>query len=180
LVCGERERFGQGVQQLPEREPVKECGELGRRFDRCRGHVLVAGGVHELLLTTKSLVSRTNREAVAGAGVVAGHGLDQTAFQHALDQADVDRFGLQSAAAGVVDGLGVVSAEEAKQPVDLPHLGPGQGVVQSCGGVGAHVRSVRGCRAVQRIQVTGRRGGQLGRQVCGVGVAAPGPTTGGP
>jgi hypothetical protein len=95
------------------------------------------------------------------------------AGEHPFDQSDVDRLGVQGAPAGRLDPVGAVAADQAEQPVDLAHLGPGQRVVEHRGGVGANGGAVRGGAAGQRVDIAQRVGGGLGGQIGRVGVAAP-------
>ena len=61
---GQREPFGQGVEQLAELEPAHQRfefrGHLDRLGRRCR---IRAGRAHDGLLTAKSVLARTNRDA---------------------------------------------------------------------------------------------------------------------
>src|SRR5215472_2546618 len=66
------------------------------------------------------------------------------ALQHPLDADDVDHVELQGPAAGLLHALGSEALDQAEQPVDLAHPGPGQRVVQEPGGVDTDLLPVAG------------------------------------
>ena len=73
--------------------------------------------------------------------------------EHAVDEPDVDDFGVQGAPAGIVDGVCAVAAHQPEEPVDLAHLRPRQRMLQRGGRVGADMLPMDGCFALQRIQI---------------------------
>ena len=77
-------------------------------------------------------------------------------------------------AAGGLDRAGAVAADQAEQPVDGAHPGPGQRVVQQPLGVDPDVRPVPGADRDQPGQVPQRVAGLVLGQVVAVG----GPATG--
>lgn len=94
------------------------------------------------------------------------------AGEHAVDDPDVDDLGVQRPAAGLVDGVGAVAAHQPEQPVDLPHLRPGQWMFEHRRRIGADMSAVVECFALQRSQVPHRIGVELAGQVRRIGLPA--------
>ncbi|MEV6324977.1 hypothetical protein AB0M45_27925 [Nocardia sp. NPDC051787] len=72
------------------------------------------------------------------------------ASEHAVDDADVDDLDVQGAATGVIDGVGAVAAHQPEQPVDLPHLRPGQWMLEHRRRISTDMRAIGFCIAVVR------------------------------
>ena len=75
---------------------------------------------------------------------------------------------IEDPGAGLLHPLGPPLLDQAQQGVDLTHLGPGQGVVQQLGGVGADGRALGGGHPDQAVQVTHGVDALVGREVFGV------------
>src|SRR5262245_801998 len=94
------------------------------------------------------------------------------ALQHPLDADDIDHVELQGPAAGLLHALGAEALDQAEQPVDLAHPGPGQRVVEESGGVDPDLLPMTGGLPLQVLDVAhGVRPLVLG-QVLGDGAPA--------
>src|SRR5262249_20876132 len=94
------------------------------------------------------------------------------ALQHPLDADDVDHLELQGPAAGLLHALSAEALDQAEQPVDLAHPGPGQRVVEKPGRVDADLLSVTGGLPLQVLDVAHGVGALVLRQVLGDGAPA--------
>ena len=112
IGAGQGEPFGEGVEQLAELEPAHQRFEVRGHLDRLdrwggvgTGGLMTASARRNRWLADEPRRRRRRfrhqRQLLAGA-----------AGQHALDQPDVDDFGVQGAAAGVVDRVGAVAAHQ--------------------------------------------------------------------
>src|SRR5664279_6367894 len=135
---------------------------LGRRRVRCWswGGVLLWLAVDE----GESGCGAAELAGVAGepAGGVTGRGgqhrggVLQRFGEHRSDLGHGDDVEVQRRAAGGVDWSGTVAADQAQEPVDGPHPGPRQRVIEQPVGVDANVLAVPGRGGPEPVEVTHR------------------------
>jgi len=113
---------------------------------------------------------------VAGAGRGGQHGLLTLPGpgQHRGDLRNRHDVEVRRPFAGGLERVGTVAADQAEEPVDRTHPGPGQRVVEQPLGIDPDVLPVRGAGGDQPGQVPQRIPGILAREVLAVGGPPPG------
>ena len=191
VLAGQGGAFGQGVGQRAEFEGFEQCGAGRRRPGRRAGRVVgwCASG-HQVGSWSVWSGLGTAVDAVLGWCEFGGVAGEPGRLWHRRRRAvpvvvvsvarssieailrDGDDIEVQRQCAGGLDRLGAVAADQAVQPVDGAHPGPGQRVVEDALGVDPDVGAVRGAGGDQRGQVPHRVTGLVFGQVARVGAAA--------